>query len=202
MDYTTLDIVKRRLGESGTGNDIDITATINAACRAIDSWTQRSFGLTALESREFEVLEATKPAYRWHHGRPYVLDIPDIVVSDDMTVQYRESVSHSVVPWPTHESHYDFLPITPRPRWPRTQIRFGHHFEQDDRIVLTATWGWPEVPAEVKYAAALYSTRLFRRFDSPLGITGNPDFGKVYVSKLDPDIEALLKVFKKRLRIA
>ena len=201
MDYTTLDIVKRRLGESGTGNGIDITATIKAACHGIDGWCQRSFGLTELETREFEVLEATKTMYRWHHGQAYELELPDVVVTDDLTVQQRESTSHSVVPWPT-DLHYDFMPINPRAGWPRTQLRFSHFFQADDRIVINAKWGWPSIPDEVKYAAALYATRLFRRFDTPLGITGNTDFGTLYVGRIDPDIEALLKVYKNRTRIA
>lgn len=61
---------------------------------------------------------------------------------------------------------------------------------------VTGTWGWPAVPAQVKQACRLQVARIMKRQESPLGIAGFGEFGAVRVSRLDPDIDAMLQPYK------
>lgn len=61
---------------------------------------------------------------------------------------------------------------------------------------VTGTWGWPAVPAQVKQACRLQVARVMKRQESPLGVAGFGEFGVVRVSRLDPDIDAMLQPYK------
>lgn len=61
-------------------------------------------------------------------------------------------------------------------------------------VLVTGTWGWAEVPPDVKQAAVMTAARLFKRLDSPLGVTMVADEG-MYVSRLDVDTQALLRPY-------
>jgi hypothetical protein len=62
---------------------------------------------------------------------------------------------------------------------------------------ITGQWGWPEVPEAVRLATRIWTTRLFKRRDSPEGVVGFADLGVVRMSrKLDPDVEQLLEPYK------
>jgi hypothetical protein len=39
--------------------------------------------------------------------------------------------------------------------------------------------------------------RLFKRYDSPLGVAGFGDIGAIRVGRIDPDVDALIMPFKK-----
>lgn len=53
------------------------------------------------------------------------------------------------------------------------------------------------IPVDVKQACNLLAVRQFKRYDSPLGVAGFGDIGIVRVSRVDPDIEALLGPYRK-----
>jgi hypothetical protein len=48
------------------------------------------------------------------------------------------------------------------------------------------------VPANIRTATLMLAAREFRRRLSPEGVAGFGDFGAVRVSRIDPDIEALI----------
>jgi hypothetical protein len=62
----------------------------------------------------------------------------------------------------------------------------------DDDVVVTARWGWPSVPDPVVQAQKLLASRLWKRKDSPEGVLGNDAWGLIRVSRIDPDVMALL----------
>lgn len=68
-------------------------------------------------------------------------------------------------------------------------------FTHDDRVQITATWGWKEIPPEVQHAALLLSVQLFKEKDSPWGVVGMSDLGAVRVQQ-SPWIVDLLRPFK------
>jgi hypothetical protein len=70
------------------------------------------------------------------------------------------------------------------------------------RLRVTARWGWPAVPAAVHQATLLQAARLYRRKDSPEGVSGSADWGLVRVPNLDPDVKALLAYLTKPLKVA
>lgn len=51
-------------------------------------------------------------------------------------------------------------------------------------------------PAPVVEAAIILASRIFRRKDSPLGVTGAADLGTVYVGRVDWDVERLLMPYR------
>jgi hypothetical protein len=64
-------------------------------------------------------------------------------------------------------------------------------------------WGWSAVPYEVQSACLIQSSRIFVRRQSPFGIAGTPELGTVRLtSRLDPDVEALLRPFRKNNGLA
>ena len=68
-------------------------------------------------------------------------------------------------------------------------------------VKVTGTFGYTPVPIAVKQAAIMSSTRLYKRYDSPLGVLGFGDLGVVRISRLDPDIASLLSPYR-RIRFA
>ncbi len=70
------------------------------------------------------------------------------------------------------------------------------------RMRVTARWGWPAVPAAVHQATLLQAARLYRRKDSPEGVSGSADWGLMRVPNLDPDVKALLAYLTKPLKVA
>lgn len=66
-----------------------------------------------------------------------------------------------------------------------------------NRVQITGTWGWANVPAAVKMACRLQVARVFNRKDSPTGVAGSNDFGVVRIpTKLDPDVALMLKHYR------
>lgn len=65
------------------------------------------------------------------------------------------------------------------------------------RARVTARWGWPAVPAEVTEATLIQASRLYRRKDSPEGVTGSAEWGVVRLSRRDPDVWALIEHFQR-----
>lgn len=62
------------------------------------------------------------------------------------------------------------------------------------RVEITARWGWPAVPLEVKQACLMQASHLLKRRDAPFGLITSPDLlpaGRV-PSTLDATVRALL----------
>ena len=68
-------------------------------------------------------------------------------------------------------------------------------------VQVTATFGWPSVPEPVTQATIIQASRLFKRYDSPLGVAGFGDMGAIRVSRaLDPDVAQLVEPYR-RMRL-
>lgn len=63
------------------------------------------------------------------------------------------------------------------------------------RVRVTARFGWPQIPGDIEQACLLQAARLFRRKDSPEGVTGSAEWGVVRLSRRDPDVWNLLEPF-------
>lgn len=63
-------------------------------------------------------------------------------------------------------------------------------------VRITARWGWPSVPSDIKLACLIQASRLLKRRDSPEGVLGGNDFGIVRVSASDRDVAALLEPYR------
>lgn len=74
-----------------------------------------------------------------------------------------------------------FFPFT----WP---------FTHQDRVKITATWGWAEVPANIQQSALMMAADLFKTKDAPWGIAGMGDLGLVK-AQANPWIIELLRPY-------
>ena len=68
-------------------------------------------------------------------------------------------------------------------------------------VKVTGVFGYTPVPIAIKQATIMSATRLYKRYDSPLGVLGFGDLGVVRISRLDPDIAALLAPYR-RIKVA
>ena len=91
--------------------------------------------------------------------------------------------------------------------WPYNRVLaigsyiFPYQLPQSLRI--KGVWGFSAVPSEINMATLIQASRLFVRRQSPFGIAGTPDLGTVRLSaKLDADVEALVRPFRKQNGIA
>jgi hypothetical protein len=62
-------------------------------------------------------------------------------------------------------------------------------------LLITAEWGWPEVPDEIQQATLLLANRRYMRKDSPEGTSGWSQEGQISVSRYDSDVEDLVAPF-------
>lgn len=70
---------------------------------------------------------------------------------------------------------------------------YGNAWWAGGRLVrVTSRWGWPAVPDTIAQAGLLQASRLFARRNSPEGVSGNAEWGIVRVSRLDPDVRAMI----------
>jgi hypothetical protein len=64
-------------------------------------------------------------------------------------------------------------------------------------VQVAGVFGWSAIPVDVRMACVILAQRLFKRFDSPLGVVGMGDLGAIRVSRIDSDIQALLAPYQK-----
>jgi hypothetical protein len=63
------------------------------------------------------------------------------------------------------------------------------------RVRVTGRFGWPAVPDDIAQATLLQAARLYKRKDSPEGVTGSAEWGVVRLSRRDPDVWNLLEQY-------
>lgn len=189
-DYVTLDELKDWLSITDDQDDDNLTARITSASRQVDRDCNRAgdgFGLAG---------SATARVYK--PDNPEVLLVNDISTTTGLIVEVGWNTSYSAL----DPSVYELRPENSFARgvpanviariygyWPAYYGPVGYI---QQRVRVTAVWGWPTVPNEIKDATLLRAARLYRRRSSPEGVAGFGDMGVVRVSRLDPDYEALI----------
>jgi hypothetical protein len=184
--------LKTSLGIDDIQDDTSLEAAIMAASRMVDDYTGRFFykdGTTAA------------PVTRYYTSQDwYITNIDDAhyiseVATDDNFNQLYTTVFAT--------SDYMVEPVNnPRRGWPWTRLlaigRFIFPYNLPQSVRVKAVWGWSAIPNEVQMATKIQASRLFVRRQSPFGIAGSPEIGTVRLgSRLDPDVEVLLRPFRK-----
>lgn len=190
--YCTLQDVKNALAIDDPQDDLAIEAAIMSASRMIDDYTGRFFYKDGTQA---------SPVVRYYTAKDWwTTNVDDFTVITQIATDDNFDQLYTTV-WST--SDYLVEPVNnPRRSWPLTRILaigayiFPYNLPQS--VKVTAAWGWSAVPEEVKMACKLQSARFFIRRQSPFGIAGSPEIGTVRLSsRLDPDVELLLKPFRK-----
>lgn len=199
MALVTADDLRDWLGQEDgdTYDQTNMTTAAAAADRDVKTWCRREFEDAGSASvRWFERLSSTVVLVDdFHTSTGFVLATDD---NDDGTAETTWSASD-----------YQLEPVNRTVdgvTWPYTAVRAvnGRRFPCNRRrtqVSVTAQWGFSEtVPGDVTLAALMQAGRLFRRKDSPHGVSGTGEFGVVRVAqRMDPDVQALLKPYRRPL---
>jgi len=184
--YVPLATLKSKMGITETTRDADITASLLAAARVIDEYCARTFWQDAtVSARIYRPYGRTTviPV-----GPEYVLWTGDISTATGLIVEVGDGTT-----WETITSDVDvldqgsapYLGLVSPSRW------------SDPRARVTARWGWPSIPPQISEANLLLGARFWRRKDSPEGVLGSSEWGTIRVSRYDPDVDRLLRPFRR-----
>lgn len=187
-EYVDLPTLKSALGveSDDTTRDTLLASALAAASRGIDRMTGRRFWLdpTAVE-RTYNPRGRTVCDT---DGERLIVD--DIGVTMGMVVETGSGASWSAVTG--YETAPDNALVQGRPVTALLQPA-GSWGYGTGRVRVTARFGWPAIPDEVVEATKIQAARLYRRKDSPEGVTGSAEWGVVRLSRVDPDVYALVQ---------
>jgi len=192
--YASLNQVKAALRISDAVDDALLEMAVESASRLIDGYCGRSFFSQGTAIRVYAP------------DNPYLVQIDDLS-SGTVTVK-TSSVADSIfdTTWATTDIQLE--PLNGRTEgqaWPFTRIRAvgDYLWPSDDygeaTVQVTGVFGWPGgAPTNVKQAAIIQASRIFKRLDSPLGVAGFGDMGAIRVGRgLDPDVAQLVEPYRK-----
>jgi hypothetical protein len=189
-EYTDLATVKDSLGKTSVDDRDDlIEQAIRSASRMIDDRAGRRFWVDDTVSARRLPL---KHAHLDDDGELHI-GVPDIATATGLIVETGGPATWTTVTTGTYYTDPDTAPGDGRPI--TDLYGAAGWLPATGRIRVTAKWGWPSVPYAVVQATVLLASRLYRRRDSPQGVLGNAEWGAVRVSRLDPDVEALVWPF-------
>jgi hypothetical protein len=195
--YTTPLLVKAGLGKTTVDDRDDLIAGATiASSRMIDERTGRRFYLDrAASSRIYTRTAGSGRIYFDRQHLAYVISVDDIGEAASMVVEVGSTVSGA---W-SAVTGYTTGPDNAIARGrPITTLIMPYGWEPSLwlwEVRVTARWGWPAVPTQIAEASRMLAARLYRRKDSPQGVIGNAEWGIARVSRLDPDVEALVAPF-------
>lgn len=197
--YATRNQIKAalRIGTADTIDDDLIDNCAGAASRLIDGYCNRQF---------WSVGSATTRVYMAENE--FYCHIDDIAGTAITLKTSGATDGVFDVTWSTTD--YQLEPLNGRLdglQWSYDKIRAvgdylfptvnGNYGEQA-LVEVTAVFGWPSVPEPVTQATIIQASRIFKRYDSPLGVAGFGDLGAIRVSRfLDPDMAQLVEPYRR-----
>jgi hypothetical protein len=200
-DYCTSAELKAFTRINDAVDDNQVALAVTAASRGVDFATNRQFGkVDAPEARYFTASWRSSEC-RW------VVPIDDLMTTSGLSVAYdsagdRTFTSALDVPTPA--------PLNAAAEGdPWTELLLAktgsQAFSWAGAVRVTATWGWTAVPDTIKQATLLQGSRILARRNSPYGVAGSPANGGSelrLLAKLDPDVEAMVKNYKRWWAVA
>jgi hypothetical protein len=200
--YATRNQVKAalRIGTADTIDDDLIDNCVGAASRLIDGYCNRRFWQTG--TAEARVYQAEDSFY---------CSIDDIAGTALTLKTSTQADGTFDLTW--SRSDYQLEPLNGNLdglTWSYDKIRavgdylfptVNANYGEQALVQVTAIFGWPSVPEPVTQATIIQASRIFKRYDSPLGVAGFGDLGAIRVSRfLDPDMAQLVEPYR-RMRI-
>lgn len=188
-DYVTAAELKAYLRISDTEDDAQIALAVTTASRSVDKTCARQFGQLAAATAWLYTL-----AYDRHRG-VWFAPIDDVATQTGMII----ALSGTAV------TDYRLEPVQAVAKgrvW--TDLVLGSTVTgtgDEYALSVTATFGWPAVPAAVQQATLLQASRVFARRESPYGIAGSPDAGSEMrlLASVDPDVRVALDPYLRRV---
>ena len=198
-NYATRNQIKAalRIGTADTIDDELIDNCAGAASRLIDGYCNRRFWSNGTaETRTYTA------------GNEFVCQIDDIAGTAITLKTSTLGDGNFDVTWTTVD--YQLEPLNGNLDgldWAYDRIRavgdylfptLNANYGEQALVQLTAVFGWPSVPSPVTQATIIQASRIFKRYDSPLGVAGFGDLGAIRVSRfLDPDVAQLVEPYRR-----
>lgn len=191
-EYVTLPEIKAHLSVPADDDDDDdkLARVIRSASRAVERHCGRTFWRSTATTRTF-------------HADSYSgVRVDDIATAAGLVVATDDDADGVFEQTWTVSTDFALEPVNALADGrPATQVvavgdlRFPVAAARAS-VQVTAIFGWPAVPDEVREATLIKAARLFRRKDTPEGVAGGGDFGVVRISRWeDPDVVMLLAPF-------
>lgn len=186
--YATTAQLKARMGITDDDRDELLDSALAAASRYIDGHCGRRFWLD--EEATARTINPLGRVVRDEDGERLL--VPDIGDLDGLTVEVGRAPSWTDVTSAVEAQPTDALdddePVT-------SLLKVGGYWSTGGglRVRVTARWGWPQIPGPVAEATLLQANRLFKRKDSPEGVAGSAEWGVIRLSRIDPDVQALVQ---------
>jgi hypothetical protein len=199
--YATRNQVKAalRIGTADTLDDDLIDNCVGAASRLIDGYCNRKFWQSGTASRVYQAEDS------------FYCSIDDIAGTAITLKTSSQADGTFDITW--SPSDYQLEPLNGNLdglEWSYDKIRavgdylfptVNANYGEQALVQVTAVFGWPSVPEPITQATIIQASRIFKRYDSPLGVAGFGDLGAIRVSRfLDPDMAQLVEPYR-RMRI-
>lgn len=193
-DYATTAELKAYVRVSDSVDDAEIGFALAAASRSIDQFTNRQFGQTTSEDREYTAC--------WdRHRSRWTIDIddtvtiaPTVVFDDDDDQVFDQTITViRMFPFNAPDVSFPFTKIIVDPDSAVIPT------EAEGAVRVTALWGWAAVPTAIKQATLLQANRILKRRDAAFGVAGSPDIGSELrlLDKLDPDVAVAIRPYQR-----
>lgn len=185
-EYAELATLKLALNATDTTADDLLNKALAAASRSIDATCGRRFYLDTTASTRTYSLEGRVVCDA--DGERLLVD--DIGDEAGLVVETGSGGDYTAVTG--FETGPDNAIVRGRPvtSLVRTSGSWGGGAT---RARVTARWGWPVVPEEIAQATLIQANRLYKRKDSPEGVTGSAEWGIVRLGRKDPDVWNLIE---------
>jgi hypothetical protein len=184
---------------SDTADDVLLENSIDAASRLVDGHCARQFFSIGTATREYAAASS------------YTVDVDDFY-GTTITLETADS-DYGIYDRVWTSDDYQLEPLNgvlDGQTWSFDRIRavgdvvfptYGNGTEV--RVRLTAVYGWASIPKPIEQATIIQASRIFKRYDSPLGVAGFGEFGAMRVSsRLDPDVAMLCEPFRRMRQFA
>lgn len=188
--YATLADVKSALRIADTIDDALLERAVESASRLVDGYAGRIFYNAGTVTRLYVPNDAV------------VSDLDDFVSISEVKTSTNADGTFDAT-WQTSDyqleplnSVLDGLP------WPYDRIRaVGNYLFStaggEATLQVTGVAGWSSVPTGIVQATIIQAMRIFKRLDSPLGITYDAMGGMRVSSRLDPDVAQLVEPYRR-----
>lgn len=203
MPYATLSELKAFVGipDADDADDDVLQDALDSASAQVDAFCDRTFEADAMVTTRDYMIRTT--------GQ---LDVDPISTTTGLIVQADQDNDGTFETTWTIGTDFRLEPINaaangePWTRLVALGTRWFPRLNYRPGVRVTAKFGWPggTAPAPVKHAVLIQASRLFKRKDAPFGVAGSVEFGSEIrlLAKLDPDVESLVRPFRRQWWVA
>ena len=187
--YCSLNQIKAALRITDSVDDGLLEMAVESASRMIDSECDRNF-FSASATRDFVPSD------------PYTVDTDDLTAITSVKIDDQGDRTFLIT---LQTSDYQTEPVNQRVSgnaFPIYRLRMiGDYllpiWGEQATVRIQGTYGFTPVPIAITQATLILAGRYYKRADSLLGFAGFSDMGVARVGRVDPDVAALIRPFKK-----